>query len=314
MTQGQQCTPEILAAVDVGSNTIKMTVAQSDGAGGLIELHQDAETVRLGAGISVASELDPVRAERAMAALARFAAAARALGASKLFGVATEALRIASDGQAFIKEVERRTGWSIKTITGTEEASLTFEGLRALVRTDGHAVIVDIGGGSTEIIWTHHGSLSEVRSLPIGSGRLTDQWIRTDPPTQAEFAACSNAVTELLASNLQRPFSSGQQTDRMLVSGGTGVYLGVLLDRHQDIDGPALERAAITLTSRPSSDLSDRLEIPRERARVLPAGVATVFSLARWFSPARIEVTESGLRRGLLAREYAFAQDAARDV
>ena len=309
MMQSQSNCFEVLAAIDVGSNTIKMTVAQSDGAGGLIELHHDADTVRLGAGIAVGTALDPARAERALTALARFADDARALGASRLFGVATEALRLASDGQAFVEEAEAQTGWSLDIITGTEEASLTFAGLRDFVQSDERTLIADIGGGSTEVIWTHHGNLSEARSLPIGSGRLTDQWIHTDPPSQAEFTACSEAVAGLLQANLQERTSPGQQIDRIIVSGGTGVYLGVLLGQNLDIDVAALQRAVTILTSCPSGDLAVHLGIPLERARVLLAGVATVCSLAEWFSPAPIDVVESGLRRGLLAREFAHVHD-----
>jgi exopolyphosphatase/guanosine-5'-triphosphate,3'-diphosphate pyrophosphatase len=296
--------PRILAAVDIGSNTVKMTVAQRGDDGSLAELHHDAETVRLGAGIANRGELDPARAERAIATLKRFADTARAFGAEGLIGVATEAIRHASDGARFLDQAQRETGWKLNVISGADEATLTFEGLRKIVSGDANALIADIGGGSTEFIWTKHGSLSEARSLPIGSGRLTDKWLKGDPPTTAEYTACLESINESLAAESGLLLQSAEKTDRLVISGGTGTYLGALIGRSEHIDLEALQSAVSVLTRIPSGELAHQLAIPLERARVLPAGAAVVAVLQKRIAPTTIAITESGLRRALLAREF----------
>src|SRR5688500_2555064 len=146
-----------VAAFDIGSNTIKMTVARPGAEGGLDEFAWNAETVRLGAGLEASGRLADDRIEAALDALGRFAAEARAHGAGRLIAVATEATRVADNGAAFLDRVRRETGIEVRTITGDEEARLTFLGLAVTLDVDGQTVVADIGGGSTEIIAARDG-------------------------------------------------------------------------------------------------------------------------------------------------------------
>lgn len=299
--QGAGASGPVVAAVDVGSNTIKMTVAGWDGRS-LVERYVDARTVRLSAGIEQNGAIAPEREEAALACLADFAAAARHADATVFIGVATEVLRVATNGAAFLGRVEAETPWRLDIISGDEEATLTFEGARAEVADVTTAIIADVGGASTELIAVVAGKAGEFVSLPTGSGRLSDRYISNDPPSSKETAHCGEAATAVFR---ESRFSAPAPLRRLLVTGGTGIYLGALVGGEARFPPERVAGAMKTLRGFPSAVLSDVLHIPVERARVLPAGVAVVEAMIALWSPAEIAVTESGVRRGLLMRFFS---------
>ncbi|HRA47130.1 MAG TPA: hypothetical protein PK819_03570, partial [Thermomicrobiales bacterium] len=211
----------VIAAVDVGSNSIKMTVARPTADGELIVLADTMETVRLGAGVPTTGRLAEDRMTAALATLRRFATIAREQGATRLIGVATEAVRRASNGHAFLDHVKTETGWQVRLISGDEEAMLTFRGLATDIDLTGLLFVADIGGASTEVIIAHDGQIMQAKSLQLGSGSLTEAHIVADPPTGAEVNACqSAAAATLLGIDL-----SPTQGATLVVVGGTGTYL-----------------------------------------------------------------------------------------
>lgn len=305
---------QVVAAVDVGSNSIKMTVARQRPGAFLDELAAASETVRLGTGIERSGRLADDRIDAALMTLRRFAADAQALGASRLLGVATEAVRVAANGQEFLDRVHRETGWTVRTIDGDEEADLTFRGLAVSVDTRGGLVVADIGGASTEVIVANDGTVVAARSLPIGSGRLTDRLVSHDPPTMTEITACREAVRVALdgLSTSGMAIPSGPEI-RLVVVGGTGEYLARLVGDHP-IDPGTVAAARGRLQSIPATTLATTLGIAEARARVLPAGVAAVQALIDRVQPGGIEVARSGIRAGLLLQAFAETGEAARET
>jgi exopolyphosphatase/guanosine-5'-triphosphate,3'-diphosphate pyrophosphatase len=294
-----------VAVLDIGSNTIKMTVARPRGDGTIEEFAWNAETVRLGAGLETSGRLADDRIEAAMAALGRFAAEAHAHGATRLIAVATEATRVAANGPAFLDRVRGETGIEVRTISGDEEARLTFLGLAAAIDISGQIVVADIGGGSTEVIIARDGGVTFFRSLPLGSGRLTDRLVPSNPPTAGQLDACTDQATNQLAELKLPPTDDA----RLVVVGGTGEYLGRLLP-----DGAPLTQAGIVqVLDRLQRDTAETIAaetgIPIARARVLPAGVAIVRALVGVFAPLEIVATQSGIRRGLLLEAFANASE-----
>jgi len=290
----------IFAAFDIGSNSIKMTVARSNGAGGLEEILLASETVRLGAGVDQHGRLAEDRIEAALDVLRRFADQALAVGAIQLIGVATEATRIAANGPAFLDRVQGEAGIDVRMISGDDESALTFRGMMATMDMQGRVVVADIGGGSTELIVATDGTVLGSRSIPLGSGRLTDRLVPTDPPTEVELTACQDAMCLALNDLPGIGFSlpSGADT-RLIVVGGTGEYLGKLVGQGP-IDRAAIVRVLQRLERVPASQIARELKIAEMRARVLPAGIAAVLALVDAMLPARIAVGRSGIRAGLL--------------
>jgi exopolyphosphatase/guanosine-5'-triphosphate,3'-diphosphate pyrophosphatase len=290
-----------VAAFDIGSNSIKMTVGRPDGAHGVGEFLWRSATVRLGEGIERTGRLSEDRIEAALKALRAFAAEAREAGAERLVGVATEATRVAANGEEFLARVRDETGLELKAISGDRETELTFRGLKATLDLDGDVVVADVGGGSTEVITASEGTFRWGRSIPLGSGRLTDRLVHDDPPNGEEIAACREASGTAL-SELELPAGP---IDRLIVVGGTGEYLVRLVPSGRPATVQELDDVLERLTSTRAATLADELEIPEARARVLPAGVAIVRELAERTRPRSVEGARSGIRTGLLLAAFA---------
>jgi exopolyphosphatase/guanosine-5'-triphosphate,3'-diphosphate pyrophosphatase len=291
----------VIAAFDIGSNTIKMTVARGVGPNQVEEFFWRSETVRLGSGIDRTGRLAEDRVEAAADTIARFAAEARAQGAVRLIGVATEATRVAENGQAFLDRIRAESGIEITTISGDREADLTFRGLAATTNLDGRVLVADIGGASTELIAADNERIEFSQSLPFGSGRLTDRHVTSDPPKESELSACHDDAVQQLRS-LGNVLGV---RERLIAVGGTGEYLMPLVPHdgaatHQDVEDVLEYFETVT-----AEELASRLSIPVARARVLPAGVAIVRALADLTSPSAIEGTLSGIRTGLLLAAFA---------
>lgn len=295
-------TNRIIAAFDLGSNSIKMTVASREpGDGDVEEFLWRSETVRLGQGIDTTGELAPDRIDAALDTLSRFSTEARDAGATRLIGVATEATRIARNGGHFLDRVAGETGIEIQTISGDREASLTFLGLDGVVDLSGQIVVADIGGGSTEIIIAESTTIQWSRSFPLGSGRLTDHHMHHDPPRPDEIAAARTEAKRVLSEAPLAQAAGG----RLVIVGGTGEYLDRLMPEDTARDFDAFERIETRLTLISSSNLSQELSIPEARARVLPAGIAIAHATADLMRPLSFEAAKSGIRRGLLLAAFA---------
>ena len=145
------------AAIDIGSNSIKMTIGRANGEGGIDQLDWASEVVRLGHGLDRTGILDEERIEAAIETLTRFAAQARERGATRIVAVATEATRAAANGATFLDRVREETGIDVRVVDGQAEAALTFRGLAADTDLTGSVVVADIGGGSTELIAARDG-------------------------------------------------------------------------------------------------------------------------------------------------------------
>jgi exopolyphosphatase / guanosine-5'-triphosphate,3'-diphosphate pyrophosphatase len=299
-----QAPPRVVAALDLGSNTIKMTLGRLDDRGELLESGWASDTVRLGAGAAASGRLAEDRVAAALATLRRFADAARAQGATRLIGVATEATRTASNGPEFLAAV-REIGWDIQAISGPREAELTFRGLARSIDPAGTVVVADIGGGSTELIVATDGVVTFSDSYPAGSGSLTDRHVVADPPTAAELAACQADAAEIVAA-ADLPATGA---DRLVAVGGTGEYLARLVDDPTAVTLPAIDATLARLTQEPSTTLATRLAIPPARARVLPAGVAVVRAVAGRLGGPPVTVAPSGIRTGLLLEALSPTAD-----
>lgn len=290
-----------IAAFDIGSNSIKMSVAELDGHGKLNEVLALSQTVRLGQGIEATGRLADDRIAAAMSALADFSAQARTVGAVRLLGVATEATRVAENGEAFLTRLRDELGIEIQSISGDREAMLTFLGLAASISLEGSVAVADIGGGSTEIILAREGNFVSGSSIPLGSGRLTDRFIHHDPPQADELHECERRAADALKPVL----SAIPRIDRLIAIGGTGEYLQFLIPNGEPVTMERIEQVIDRLTMTTSADLAREIGIAEARAKVLPSGIAVVQACARALLPERIEVARSGIRTGLLLAAFA---------
>jgi exopolyphosphatase/guanosine-5'-triphosphate,3'-diphosphate pyrophosphatase len=296
-----------VSAADLGTNTIKITHALIEAEGSLVELRDAANTIRLGAGIEQTGRIERERLEACLAFLKSEEAAGRELGSGTFIGVATEALRIASNGEELLHRVHSETSWRIEIISGHREAELTYLGLQDQIPTEGDSLIVDIGGGSTEAIVVEHGQVAWQKSMPLGSGRLADRFFLQDPPGLDSIMDAATAANEQLAELVELPGN----IDTALFSGGNGVYISDLI--HQLFPENALsvhtmERLLQHLATTPAQETAGQLGIARERARVLPAGAAIAFAFLLRVLAHEVVGVPSGIRRGLI-REHLLRRD-----
>jgi exopolyphosphatase / guanosine-5'-triphosphate,3'-diphosphate pyrophosphatase len=297
------------AAFDVGSNTVLMLVVEPVN-GRLNPIADVARITRLGRGVDASGKLDPDSAKSTLDAIVEMAAKARALGADHIVGVATAALRDASDGAAFIAQVKQLAGFDLEVITGESEAQLSYLAVKQGLSIDPAAklLIVDIGGGSTELIRAEPGQPIEAISLQMGSVRLTERHVKHDPPTSVDAAELRLAADEKM-----KALHWTYQPDTLVGIAGTvttiaAVALGLKEYDSKLVHGHRLTHDEVvrTLLKFGSMKLADRKKLPgldEGRADVIFAGAAIVERVMAHFHLNEVIVSEQGVRWGLAWRE-----------
>src|SRR5271168_343015 len=170
------------AAIDIRSNSCRLKIARVV-AHRLKTLHEDREVTRLGTSVFDSGLVSPDAMAATLRALKRFQRAVQAHGVDQIRVVATSATRDARNAAAFQAWVKAETGWNMEIISGLEEGRLIHQGLMAgEPGAGGRVVLVDIGGGSCEITFSEHKRIKETVSLPLGAVRLTEEFLRSNPP------------------------------------------------------------------------------------------------------------------------------------
>jgi exopolyphosphatase/guanosine-5'-triphosphate,3'-diphosphate pyrophosphatase len=301
-----------LAAFDVGSNTVLMLVVERGTDDKLHVLADLSRITRLGRGIDANGHLDPESAVRTLNTIAEFADKARALDVEKIVGVATAALRDASDASDFLARVKQRTGITLEIITGQTEAQLSYlstqKGL-GLSPAD-KLLIVDIGGGLTELIRAESDRALEVVSLQLGSVRLTERIIHQDPPSASEAEILRGTVDKALDQ-----LGWNYHPDKMVGIAGTvttlcAIALGLERYSPESVHGYRLgaEEISRLIELLGSMPLERRKQLPGMepgRADVLFAGGVILERVMNYFGCGEVTVSDQGVRWGLMWREVA---------
>ncbi|HKV56433.1 MAG TPA: Ppx/GppA phosphatase family protein [Candidatus Binataceae bacterium] len=299
-----------LAALDVGSNTVLMLVVEFGEDRKPHAVAEMSRITRLGRGVDAHKRLDQAAAQQTLDAIAEFADKARALGAEKIVGAATAALRDAADGQDFLARVRDRAGVTLEIISGEEEARLSYLSTRNGLALDPSAklLIVDIGGGSTELIRAEPDRELEVTSLQIGSVRLTERFVHNDPPSAREATDLRVGVdNELhkLGWKLRPDVMvgiAGTVTTVCAIALGLEHYSSEVVHGHRLANQEVL-RVISMLGAQPLEERKKLRGMEPGRADVLFAGVAILERLMEHFGQSEVVVSDQGVRWGLVWRE-----------
>ncbi len=189
-----------VAVIDVGSNSTRLLVADVDG--GVSVLERQSRVTRLGRGVDLSGQLADEAIEAACAAIADYVEICRERGAERVAAIATSAVRDASNGDAFVAELRERFALSARVLDGEEEARLTYRGATAEQPPAVPTLVIDIGGGSTEMIVGTGTEIAFHASLQAGVVRHTERHISGDPPTAVELEALAGDVRGLIADAL----------------------------------------------------------------------------------------------------------------
>ena len=281
-----------VAAVDCGTNTIKLLVGSVDGQGLTDVVVRETRMVRLGEGVDRTGRLSEAALERAFAALDEYAALVGAHDVSRIRFCATSATRDATNGAVFAAGVRDRLGVTPEVITGAEEAALAFDGAIRNLRVPPAepVLVVDIGGGSTELVLGSSGSPDAAHSMDVGSVRLHERHLHSDPPTAAEVAAC---IADIDAHLDASPVQVGHAR---AVVGVAGTVLTVVAGA---LDLPAYDADAIDQSVVPVDRIREVVD------RLVAMSVAERLALG-YMHPGRADVIDAGAL--ILSRVLARAR------
>ena len=292
MARGRRRT--ILAAVDIGSYSVHLLVARV--AGGRVEaLHDESAFLGLGRTIDRDGELGAARAELT-ATLASYKIAAISRDASAITVVATDPLRRAPDAAEAVVEIEAATGIRVTTISHEEEAEIALLGVtagRPITRT---TALVDVGGGSTEVLIAGPGGGPVAVGLPLGATRLTGVHVQHDPPAEAELEAM------LAEADRAMRLAPDAHPAELVAVGGTArslLRVGPPLP-NRVVSRRRLDAARRLIAGMQAAALAERYAIRPSRAAVLPAGAVILEAALARYRLDHLRVAKGGLREGLI--------------
>ncbi len=301
-----------VAVVDVGTNSTRLLIADVAPGGGLAELRREAVVTRLGAGVEATGRLQPAAQERVLAVLDRYAAAIAAHGCARATAVLTSAVRDSADGGAFAARVGERLGFAARTLSGDEEAALTFAGATALRPPDDatERLVVDIGGGSTELVRGARGRIGFHVSTQIGVVRHSERHLRSDPPAPAELAALCADVDAALAAAV--PATERAPVRAAIAVAGTATSCAAIdlaLDPYDAarVEGHVLPRARLEeqlarLAALPLAARRGVTGLHPERAPTIVAGVAVLVRVLDAFGLEAVETSDRDILWGAARR------------
>lgn len=317
----------MLAAIDVGTNSIKLLIAAVEEDGSLEVISREKALVRLGSEALASGRLSRGALEAAASAVEQFRRSAEGAGAELVRAVATCAVREASNSEEFVAFVRQRTGVTVDVISGEEEARLLNLAARSEFPSGLDPLfLVDIGGGSTEFVISHGSRVLLTESLPLGVVRLADRYGRNDPPTDKDRRAMKRAIRAVgkraAAAVRQCGFktcvgSSGTIQSLSLVHEGAILGREAVASGHRTLSCDGLKRVNRLLRG---TTAKEKLRIPgldpKRRDISVPGGLLLAWILKRTDAQA-IVVGERGLREGILLDRVARQEErpaGARDV
>jgi exopolyphosphatase/guanosine-5'-triphosphate,3'-diphosphate pyrophosphatase len=294
-----------VAAVDLGTNSTRLLVADVHD-GRVDEIERRLRITRLGEGLGERRRLLPVPIARVRNCLSEYRTAIEQHGAERTLVVATSAVRDAENGEAFLGEIEWSYGFATRLLSGEDEGLLTLRGVSAGRLVGPGTLIVDVGGGSTELLAGGPDGITFQASFDLGCVRTTEQFLPSDPPTPRELVECAAAVRAVLAEQVPADAQSGIR-DAIGVAGtvttlaaldlGLREYDPAWIHGHR-IPADAVEFQLHRLAALSLAERRELQGLDPERAPVIVAGIVIVDEILRYFGLGEIEASEQDLLHG----------------
>lgn len=298
-----------VAAIDCGTNSLRLLIAEPGADGHLVEIDRRMEIVRLGQGVDATGEFNPDALARTFAVVEAYAAAITAAGVhpDRIHFVATSAARDARNREVFLEGIRARLGVVPDVITGDQEAALSFGGaLSGIGDVVGPVMVMDIGGGSTEMITgSDDGRIDDALSLDVGAVRITERFWSAPQPTPADLDSAARYVDGLLDTS-----GVGFDTIRTWVGvAGTATTLAAVHLGLVEYDRSRVHRSTISIDA--LEDLLARLasctveqirgigSMHPQRADVITAGTLIAVRIARRLQATEMLVSESDILDGI---------------
>ncbi len=299
-----------IAAIDIGTNSIRCIIAEASRDGKFKIMDDEKATVRLGEKLAMTGIISEEAAGRALEAIQRFRKLINGMNVEAVEVVATSAVRSASNGKKLVTLLSKELGYEIRVISGEEEAELTAAS--ALSNFDMYGkryAMVDIGGGSVEIVTAYGNHVDKAYSINLGAVVMTDRFLKSDPIEEKELKKLRSYIQGVL----KRTFTGKKISFVSLIgSGGTLAALGCMAmqmrkENYASIQGSEVFHAEVVhlLAMLTHRDLKGRRAIPglnQDRADIIVAGVVVIDEIMRFFDANRVLINERGIREGLLIK------------
>jgi exopolyphosphatase / guanosine-5'-triphosphate,3'-diphosphate pyrophosphatase len=283
----------LCAAIDIGSNTTRVLVAEPQ-EGQLRKVMEQRAYTRIDKASQHDGAIDRAKIDEVADVVATQVRLAQEIGAQAIRTVATAAIREAANRDEIAAEINRVAGVEVEVLTEHEEGRLAFIGATKTLGhpVDGQVAVVDVGGGSSEVVLgTVPDGVQSVRSFKIGSGFLADEFVTQDPPSPAEIRAVRDAISDFFADvEFDRP-------DQAVAVGGSATSLRSLVGSVLEYE--TLERAVRVLTGDPVAEVAKRFELDPRRVRILPTGVLLLEKLSELLGQP-LQIGKGGLREGVI--------------
>jgi exopolyphosphatase / guanosine-5'-triphosphate,3'-diphosphate pyrophosphatase len=292
-----------VGVVDLGTNSTRLLVA--DVADGTVEEVERRLTItRLGEGVDARRQLLPTAIARVRNVLRDYRRAVEGLGAERTLALATSAVRDAENGEAFLGEIEWSYGFETRLLTGHEEALLTFRGVASDRTLDEDTLVVDVGGGSTELVAGGPDGVTFHDSLDLGCVRLTERFLTDDPPNGEQTAACAAHIHALLGERVPvdvRPAHAigvaGTVTTLATLDLGLEEEVPDLVHGHR-LSAAWVEGQVARLAGMPVAEIREIRGMHPDRAPVILAGALVVKETLRHFGLGGLEASERDVMHG----------------
>lgn len=302
---------KIAAAIDIGTNSVLLLVAEVAERSIRSVLLEDECITRLGRGLQQAGVLQPRAIEETVTAVRGFVTRAREMGAEQVYLAATSAAREAANGAELAAEIKMCTGLPLRVLSGDEEAELTFLGVVS-ARSLGDTLlrVVDVGGGSTEVIHGRGRRILSKWSLEVGHMRLAERFLADDPPRACQVAELMECVRHMV---LEAGIGRRRESEGLVGVGGTITTLAAIDQRLTPYEAARIEGHVLSiepvralrrqLQELPLTARAGVVGLAPARAPVIVAGAAIFEALMSALEFAELRVTTRGLRHGLLLAE-----------
>jgi exopolyphosphatase / guanosine-5'-triphosphate,3'-diphosphate pyrophosphatase len=303
-TQTPRDLPRSIGVIDIGTNSVKLTVG-SVVRGRVVARHTAREPTRLGRGLSRSGRIDERVAGRTATAVKRLAVIARTFGAEEVIAAGTYAFRAARNGRAVARDIARVAGVEVRILSGAEEAAMVVASARSRIsHPRRHLMVMDIGGGSVELIVTRGARTLLARSVPLGAVSLTERHLRRDPIDPVEYAQMTAAIEHTVSGLFAGlPKLSPASVD-LVASGGAATTAAGVAHGEYVPDATVSLSALYRLEARClETTIAERKlfrGLPPDRADIMPAGLAVLVAFVRHARKRSVRIVEGGVRDGVI--------------
>jgi exopolyphosphatase/guanosine-5'-triphosphate,3'-diphosphate pyrophosphatase len=293
-----------LAAIDIGTNTILLLLADIAKDGTVFPLREMERTTRLGRGLAVTGHLHPESVKKSLQVIKDYVKLCNDMGVERVLVAGTSALRQAENEDEFLDSVHSYCGLAVQILSGEEEARLAYQAVEREMGQGSPLLVIDIGGGSVEFVVGKRKRVSELCSLDIGAVRLTESFLRSDPIAETEFQEMIDHIMHSLKALTFTP------PRRVFGLGGTITTISAVRKGKNPSDPSRLHGSSLFLRDVSEQVLlyktmtrRQRLEIPglpQDRADIILAGTAVLLGAMKTLRFDRLTVSCHGLRYGLI--------------